>query len=563
MATYFPKRITAAPGSSGAGIAKFLNSYFSAMSGLAGQVKGKTKDWKQRIKDEITKARQDREKREKLYNDAEKLGFKCKEKGDYTLLYETDKDGKESQRAILQVGDRFQFVLFDYENDEPIAIDDMECKNLDAAVKQLEKHEKGKSVKLRNKDGKLGDIDASGKFQVSDEQDDADADEDDGADDSEPVDEHAEGECEAIVIDEDTKEKRHCHNPVSDGEKYCHVHQDQAGKESVRMVRKSAAPMPKMRCAFINQNGKRCSRTARFGNYCWQHKQDSKTASLDGMYRFVNEYGEIVYSENVFGGGLEIYSTGLYDGWRWRVIRNGDVVDEMVGESFSTPERAFVDYEGRTASRKSAGWREVTEPGKMRSWRYDDDRGYAIVDEFQGDPTYGWTTYTYNVYGKDCGWLTGGEYESFGQIQEWVDRALEHPEKYAKRARRAQNFATAPRVPDEVDIDSENVDACPLCGDPNFDGEFCNVCGYEEPPKGFDDIQLETDDDYEQYERDYQESLEEDSFDFDPDAVKLDRELEEKADDLADESQEAEEEYDEDFEDKDESEDDDDEFAFA
>ena len=66
------------------------------------------------------------------------------------------------------------------------------------------------------------------------------------------------------------------------------------------------------------------------------------------------------------------------------------------------------------------------------------------------------------------------------------------------------NLVNQPRIPDEID-DIENDETCPLCGSSVFDGEYCNVCGYQEPPEGFDDILLESEEDYEEFGEDKEE----------------------------------------------------------
>lgn len=63
------------------------------------------------------------------------------------------------------------------------------------------------------------------------------------------------------------------------------------------------------------------------------------------------------------------------------------------------------------------------------------------------------------------------------------------------------SFANADRKPDDIST-KEKQDVCPLCDSPSFDGEYCNICGYQVPPDGFDDIKLEDDSDYEEYESD-------------------------------------------------------------
>lgn len=122
--------------------------------------------------------------------------------------------------------------------------------------------------------------------------------------------------------------------------------------------------------------------------------------------------------------------------------------------------------------------------------------------------------------------------------------ASRNPEKFA---RNAGSFATAPRIPDEVDLDSENAEACPLCGDPNFDGEFCNVCGYEEPPEGFGDIELEDMDSYEEYEEDARDDDDWNGFET-PDEEVDEFEDSQRADELAESGQAADEEFGEDDE---------------
>ena len=58
------------------------------------------------------------------------------------------------------------------------------------------------------------------------------------------------------------------------------------------------------------------------------------------------------------------------------------------------------------------------------------------------------------------------------------------------------SFALDPRVPDEVDSQKNNQ-TCPFCGSDSFDGEKCSVCGYEVPPEGFDNIEIDDKDERE------------------------------------------------------------------
>lgn len=90
------------------------------------------------------------------------------------------------------------------------------------------------------------------------------------------------------------------------------------------------------------------------------------------------------------------------------------------------------------------------------------------------------------------------------------------------------SYATAPRVPEAPGADGDNVEVCPLCGDPNFDGEFCNICGFEQPPKGFDDIEI--DDGFEDF--DESEDAEGSAYGFEPDDIDVEQELDDKTDEL-------------------------------
>ena len=81
------------------------------------------------------------------------------------------------------------------------------------------------------------------------------------------------------------------------------------------------------------------------------------------------------------------------------------------------------------------------------------------------------------------------------------------------------SFANADRKPDDIST-KEKEDVCPLCDSPSFDGEYCDICGYQVPPDGFDDIKLEDDSDYEEYESESDDGEDDDeSEDVDMDEV--------------------------------------------
>lgn len=105
-------------------------------------------------------------------------------------------------------------------------------------------------------------------------------------------------------------------------------------------------------------------------------------------------------------------------------------------------------------------------------------------------------------------------YEPVSEIAEYIeDETGGSAMRIAGRRKAAKNedessFANAPRTPEEVST-NEDSRSCPLCGSMSFDGDYCDVCGYQEPPEDFGDILLEDDRDYEKFERDRKEQDEE------------------------------------------------------
>lgn len=92
-------------------------------------------------------------------------------------------------------------------------------------------------------------------------------------------------------------------------------------------------------------------------------------------------------------------------------------------------------------------------------------------------------------------------YTGFGHVgrADSLEAAMEAADneaaKYTKVA--ADAYTTTDRAPEEISTVEDDMD-CPLCGSENFDGEYCDVCGYQEPPEGFDDIAIEHEDETEE-----------------------------------------------------------------
>lgn len=106
------------------------------------------------------------------------------------------------------------------------------------------------------------------------------------------------------------------------------------------------------------------------------------------------------------------------------------------------------------------------------------------------------------LYDPENGYIDH-ECDSEEEAYEWFRNAA-ISDKDDKSRSPMDNYADAPRQPDEIST-HEDQQACPLCGSLTFDGEYCDVCGYQIPPEGFDDIQLEDEGTYEQYAEDKEE----------------------------------------------------------
>ena len=386
---------------------------------------------------------------------------------------------------------------------------------------------------------------------------------DDGSDEAEEGDSVDAVQCKGTTQGSDFTIR--CKNMTTNPNGYCDDHQDQAGgKEGSmtdEMMRLVAECMPKARCAYV-KNNRRCKRNARVGGYCTQHakilgKVSARTAS-DGEWWEIYEVKDgVPQSSDPYIQQMEKGYDGFY------VIKHEpDRGDREFGPYGSIDEAVTVHglqnkttqivaqkcykveieyYTGDSLGYGDIGYGGSEYEKRCRNVLVDadsSDEAQAIVEE-----------YGRNAYGDDfVGMNAVTEFDSYEEYQELF------PYSNAERvARLAGNFATAPRVPD--DVDTTDNGSCPLCGDPNYDGQLCNICGYEEPLEGFGPIDLETDEDYEEYEQDAVEQEFDSGPDFDPDEIRLDNELEDKADELVDSVEE--------YEEDDESLVDDDEMQFA
>lgn len=510
-------RRMAAPGGNSSGTIKsYLNTlyriYEKRFGDYLGDFEKKIKDWVKKVED----AAKERAKFRELDNKKELTElFSLEDENGYVPIRELAYDGKQNAQGQFTRVSVIEFtgpdgkklyktckktVKRNSDGGEEIVgdvtFDKRDYSSLDSAVQA------GKDIT------RIDDYSNYEKFKV-DGADDAPIDEDGGAasDDASNEDEGGAASDE-VVEDKDGNLTKRCQGiNTTDGERcknmvivqdesddaYCPAHRKDAGV----IVSRSVGERQCVRCRHVDENGHRCLRITSDSDYCWQHRK-SRSAQ-----RVV---------------AVESFDVHMFQGWTYEEI---------------------------------IAWLDEAEDGTMISGIYDSywgsevrvrkESGYCsnyFAPEWAGGSPHDYKSYR-------SWWVVNGSERSPHEMSVTIRDVLIDKSKYYFTqnplfAKRADSFATAPRVPDEVDLDSENIEACPLCGDPNFDGEFCDICGYEEPPEGFGDIDLEDADSYDEYEDDSESEQSGDIYDFEPEDVGVtDEDVREKADELAQSGQAA------------------------
>lgn len=200
------------------------------------------------------------------------------------------------------------------------------------------------------------------------------------------------------------------------------------------------------------------------------------------------------------------------DAWKMRSLSMSDIV-YLYGKYY------YCD---------TFGWKEIDpykkgEASRTASleWEYLDDGsqlvvfevgGYAVIrpipDEYSDTPdTWGVQWFDWGGEKLDeaprCSGELGAKNVAIERAERIFGATWRNASKHADDDdnEKEDSFANADRKPDDIST-KEKQDVCPLCDSPSFDGEYCNICGYQVPPDGFDDIKLEDDSDYEEYESD-------------------------------------------------------------
>lgn len=167
----------------------------------------------------------------------------------------------------------------------------------------------------------------------------------------------------------------------------------------------------------------------------------------------------------------------MFGEMRWRhTDMNDDIYDEAKEVLQVTASAAL-----RTAA--SGEWVDGTYgDGSMQFEVYDDeDTLFSGVVMPEGEGWVAWMTSPENL-------MTYGD-EAF----ETEDEAMAYVEEQARSEGFeivADNMVNKLRIPEEVDMQNSDR-VCPICGSPDFDGTYCDVCDYVEYAEGFGDIDTE------------------------------------------------------------------------
>lgn len=185
-----------------------------------------------------------------------------------------------------------------------------------------------------------------------------------------------------------------------------------------------------------------------------------------------------------------------YGEWSWWLYDGGDIVEQNWGKAtadwaMDDADEAATEYlaDDKMAKKAQAtDWRYVNVNGGIYTRDYDDGSYSTCWEVTPGvwEWEYREVTNTYTGFGH------AGRADS---LEAALDAADEAAAKYVKVA--ADAYTTTDRAPEEISTIEDDMD-CPLCGSENFDGEYCDVCGYQEPPEGFDDITIEHEDETEE-----------------------------------------------------------------
>lgn len=164
-----------------------------------------------------------------------------------------------------------------------------------------------------------------------------------------------------------------------------------------------------------------------------------------------------------------------YDEWKHDI-------ETVLGDDVSSRLAAKMD-DGRTVTAASGEWVDGSYGDDSYQLEVYDEEDTAFSGTVmpEGGSWAAWMTSPDNL-------MTYGE-EDFATKEE----AMRYVEEQARSEGfevTADNMVNKLRIPEEVDMQNSDR-VCPICGSPDFDGTYCDVCEYVEYAEGFGDIDTE------------------------------------------------------------------------
>lgn len=261
---------------------------------------------------------------------------------------------------------------------------------------------------------------------------------------------------------------------------------------------------------------RRCGKRASYGDYAWEDVTNFDNAWLaNGVARngkvpvFVEcaeagngivclcEYDAglwyWVFEDDSLAGDSAYVSTGPF------MSRDNALSDFEFVREHSQEELHFDGYEPHWGSKNASSFDDdvYENPAKFPNFQESPAGGAIswmselasgqVLEVWSSDDHHGWVLYDGNGSVLKENMFDGAEYDVDVLIENMCDDFFDP--NSTSIAKRSQNFANSPRVPEEVD--SKDDQPCPLCGSDHFDGKHCQTCGYDQSPDGLDDIDID------------------------------------------------------------------------
>lgn len=229
-----------------------------------------------------------------------------------------------------------------------------------------------------------------------------------------------------------------------------------------------------------------------FGDMQWRH-----TPMNDDIYEEAKKTLKVVAST---GSGVWV-ETGD-GGMQFEVYESEDDEEPLFSGTVSPADGEWDTWITSSGSYMTYG--EETFPTKDQAMAYIRDQaaseGFSVVSarrpassasdaarEFISE--YSSLGLEFNSY-DDLAAEAWAAVENIGEDEEFYADMLADLARHYKVSKTADNMVNKLRIPEEIDMQNSDR-VCPICGSPDFDGLYCDVCEYVEYAEGFGDIDTE------------------------------------------------------------------------